>query len=105
MLDELIKEIEKKRNEERNEKREAIKQGMIDEMKKHTLRENIEHMIQSLAKIGLERTLLNMLSDSTEIQKAQEMGAIVAFSTICESLKAALDNSLPNECTKISRSI
>ena len=90
MLDELIKEIEKKRDE----KREAIKQGMIDEMKKHTLRENIEHMIQSLAKIGLERTLLNMLSDRTEIQKAQEMGAIVAFSTICESLKAALDNSL-----------
>lgn len=101
MIDELIKEIEKKRDE----KREAIKQGMIDEMKKHTLRENIEHMIQSLAKIGLERTLLNMLSDRTEIQKAQEMGAIVAFSTICESLKAALDNSLPNECTKISRSI
>ena len=90
MLDELIKEIEKKRDE----KREAIKQGMIDEMKKHTVRENIEHMIQSLAKIGLERTLLNMLSDRTEIQKAQEMGAIVAFSTICESLKAALDNSL-----------
>lgn len=101
MIDELIKEIEKKRDE----KREAIKQGMIDEMKKHTLRENIEHMIQSLAKIGLERTLLNMLSDRTEIQKAQEMGAIVAFSTICESLKAALDNSLPNECTKVSRSI
>ena len=92
MLDELIKEIEKKRDE----KREALKQGMIDEMKKHTLRENIEHMIQSLAKIGLERTLLNMLSDRTEIQKAQEMGAIVAFSTICESLKAALDNSLPD---------
>lgn len=101
MIDELIKEIEKKRDE----KREAIKQGMIDEMKKHTLRENIEHMIQSLAKIGLERTLLNMFSDRTEIQKAQEMSAIVAFSTICESLKAALDNSLPNECTKVSRSI
>ena len=94
MLDELIKEIEKKRDE----KREALKQGMIDEMKKYTLRENVERMFQGLSKIYLKKALLNMIPDPdrTEVQKAQELGAIVAFGTMCESLKAALDNSLPD---------
>lgn len=94
MLDELIKEAEKRQAE----KRETAKQGMIDDMKKHTLRENIKHILSSLASIGLERSLLNMIPDSdrTEIQKAREMGSIAALASICESLKAALDNSLPD---------
>ena len=94
MLDELIKEIEKKRAEES----ETIKQNMIDEMKKCTLRENVERILGSLAELGLEKSLLNMLPnpDRTEIQKAQEVGVISTLATVCESLKAALDNSLPN---------
>ena len=94
MLDELIKEIKKKQAEECK----TAKQGMIDEMKKHTLRENIKHILSNLASIGLERRLLNMIPDPdrTEIQKAREMGYIAALAPICESLKAALDNSLPD---------
>ena len=81
------------------EKREATKQDMIvEEMKKYTLRENVKRILSSLASIGLERSLLNMIPDPdrTEIQKAREMGSIAALAPICESLKAALDNSLPD---------
>ena len=94
MLDELIKEIEKKQAE----KRETAKQGMIDEMKKFTLRKNVERILRGLAEIGLERGLLNMLPnpDCTEIQKARDIGTITTLSTVCESLQAALDNSLPD---------
>ena len=94
MLDELIKEIEKKQAE----KRETAKQGMIDEMKKFTLRKNVERILRGLAEIGLERSLLNMLPnpDCTEIQKARDIGTITTLSAVCESLKAALDNSLPD---------
>lgn len=94
MLDELIKEIEK----EQAEKRETAKQGMIDEMKKFTLRKNVERILRGLAEIGLERGLLNMLPnpDRTEIQKARDIGTITTLSTVCESLQAALDNSLPD---------
>lgn len=92
MLDELIKEIEKKQAE----KVETAKQNMIDEMKKHTLRENIEHILCTLARVGLKRSLLNMMTDRTEIQKAQNMGSIAALNTVCYSLQAALDNSLPD---------
>ena len=94
MLDELIKEIEKKQAE----KRETAKQGMIDEMKKFTLRKNVERILRGLAEIGLERGLLNMLPnpDRTEIQKARDIGTITTLSTVCESLQAALDNSLPD---------
>ena len=94
MLDELIKEIEKKQAE----KRETAKQGMIDEMKKFTLRKNVERILRGLAEIGLERSLLNMLPnpDHTEIQKARDIGTITTLSTVCESLQAALDNSLPD---------
>ena len=94
MLDKLIKEIEKKRAEES----ETIKQNMINEMKKCTLRENVERIIGSLAEIGLEKSLLNMLPnpDRTEVQKARDIGTITTLSAVCESLKAALDNSLPN---------
>lgn len=94
MLDELIKEIEKKRAEESK----AIKQNMIDEMKKCTLRENVERILGSLAEIGLEKSLLNMLPNSnrTEVQKARDIGTITTLSAVCESLKAALDNSLPD---------
>ena len=92
MLDELIKEIEKKQAE----KVEIAKQNMIDEIKKHTLRENVEHMLCTLASVGLKRSLLNMMTDRTEIQKAQDMGSIAALKTVCGSLKAILDNSLPD---------
>lgn len=94
MLDELIKEIEKKQTE----KRETAKQDMIDEMKKFTLRKNVERILRGLAEIGLERGLLNMLlnPDRTEIQKARDIGTITTLSTVCESLQAALDNSLPD---------
>lgn len=94
MLDELIKEIEKKRAEES----ETIKQNMINEMKKCTLRENVERILGSLAEIGLEKSLSNILPNPnrTEVQKAREIGVISTLTAVCESLKAALDNSLPN---------
>lgn len=94
MLDELIKEIEKKRAE----KNEAINQDMIDEMKKFSLRENIERILCSLAEIGLERNLLNMIHnlDRTEVQKARDLGILIMLTSVCESLQAALDNSLPD---------
>ena len=94
MLDELIKEIEKKQAEER----EAANQNMVNEMKKFTLRKNVERILRSLAKIGLERSLLNMLPnpDRTEIQKARDIGTITTLSAVCKSLQAALDNSLPD---------
>lgn len=92
MLDELIKEIEKRQAE----KHKTAKQNMVDEMKKFTLRKNVERILSGLAKIGLERSLLNMITNRTEVQKAQEVGVISTLATVCESLKAALDNSLPD---------
>ena len=94
MLDERIKKIEKKRAE----KKKAIKQDMIDEMKEFTLRENVERMLCGLAEIGLEINFSNMIHnlDRTEVQKARELGALTMLATVCESLKAALDNSLPD---------
>lgn len=92
MLDELIKEAEKRRAE----KRETTKQNMIEEMKKYTLRENVKRILYSLARVGFERSLLNMISNRTEAQKAQGAREMAALATICESLKAALDNSLPD---------
>lgn len=94
MLDELIKEAEKRQAE----KRETVKQNMVNEMKKFTFRKNVERILKGLAEIGLERSLLNMLPnpDRTEIQKARDIGTITTLSAVCESLKAALDNSLPD---------
>ena len=92
MLDELIKEIEKRQAE----KYKTAKQNMVDEMKKFTLRKNVERILSGLAKIGLERSLLNMIPNRTEVQKAQEVGVISTLATVCESLQAALDNSLPD---------
>ena len=94
MLDELIKEIKKKQAEECK----TAKQGMVNEMKKFTLRKNVERILRGLAEIGLERSLLNMLPNPnrTEIQKARDIGTITTLSAVCESLKAALDNSLPD---------
>ena len=94
MLDELIKEAEKRQAE----KRETVKQNMVNEMKKFTLRKSVERILRGLAEIGLERSLLNMLPnpDRTEIQKARDIGTITTLSAVCESLKAALDNSLPD---------
>lgn len=94
MLDELIKEAEKRQAK----KRETVKQNMVNEMKKFTLRKNVERILRGLAQIGLERSLLNMIPNPnlTEVQKAREMGSIAALTTVCESLQAALDNSLPD---------
>ena len=66
MLDELIKEIEKRQAE----KCKTAKQNMVEEMKKFTLRKNVERILSGLAKIGLERSLLNMIPYRTEVQKA-----------------------------------
>ena len=88
MSDELKKEAEK---------REATKQDMIiEEMKKYTLRENVKRILSSLARMGYERSLLNRLPNRTEVQKAQRAGEIAALHTVWKSLKAALDNSLPD---------
>lgn len=92
MIDELTKEAKKRQAE----KQETAKQNMIEGMKKYTLRENVKYILCSLAKMSYERSLLNKIPNRTEVQKAQRAGEIAALNTACKSLKAALDNSLPD---------
>ena len=92
MLDEFTKEAKKRQAE----KQETAKQNMIEGMKKYTLRENVKHILCSLATMSYERNLLNKIPNRTEVQKAKRAGEIAALNVACRALKTALDNSLPD---------
>lgn len=91
MFEEIIKEIEAKKAQKHNN----AKQAMIDEMKGHTLEENVARIMTALAHLGLKKTMELMVpsSDYTKEHQAFDRGGVAVLTSVCEALQTALENS------------